>query len=442
MASGDFIPFVKQSEIDDISADLTSLNKQVNDSDGLVDKLGENSNKLTTIEQQVNDHTLIIGEDDTSGIRARLINAEGKLEKIPLHSPSGVYTSISVIQKNGQIYSPNGDIDGSETPVPFVEGDGAKEWKALGASTIVTDFSSELTFNNDGSNKFLRVKSGSNNVDILRIQNSLGENTSSSDNGYTMRYYGVSDHHISIFSDHGSEDTPLEVLRLTQDGDASARNILPLESETFNLGSIDYHFLNVYSANFLLFNGSTRIMNLEYDANSVWFNTSTDDIGFTFSLNKTELLKITKDETNISNDLKVGGNIDISGRINSVISQQVRNSLVDGSTGEITITGIPKGANFLICKIHWQTSGYSNMICCFDQYNTHTTASTSQFYDGGDNIFACVVLLSDTTESVDGLSKQCTLELIDIGFTETADNADYNDRMNDPDYYIESVYAL
>ena len=129
--------------------------------DGLVTKTDTADTKVTALEVTVG--------DDTSGLVKAVndldasINAAGGIDervtdlevggtttmKFRTHSTSGVYEDGEVVQRTGLLYKANGVIDGSVTPVPFVEGPLNGQFFPLGkpAGAVGTVWNNKLDFN-------------------------------------------------------------------------------------------------------------------------------------------------------------------------------------------------------------------------------------------------------------------------------------------------------
>lgn len=56
-----------------------------------------------------------------------------------IHDPSEKYVAgVSVVLQNDRLFTPNNDVDGTVTPIPFVEGTGVDEWHEVSARQIAT----------------------------------------------------------------------------------------------------------------------------------------------------------------------------------------------------------------------------------------------------------------------------------------------------------------
>ncbi len=148
-----------KQEVTVVKNDLTTLNTQINtpsigidariqnlEGKGLeIDRLrvdvdfieDQIENPTTGILKMISDIDTEINEADT-GIKARLTGLEqgGTVTtKFRVHTPSGKYEDGEIVQRNNLIYKANSAIDGTTTPVPFVEGIAMSQWTKLTQET-------------------------------------------------------------------------------------------------------------------------------------------------------------------------------------------------------------------------------------------------------------------------------------------------------------------
>ena len=109
-----------------------------------LDKIAGNKTAIEDLDDQLNNETTGLGktvadinntiEEDGTGLKARISDLEQgglSITKIRLHSSSGVYEDGELVKKDNVIYSANGDIDGSNTPIPFATGITTNTWTPL-----------------------------------------------------------------------------------------------------------------------------------------------------------------------------------------------------------------------------------------------------------------------------------------------------------------------
>ena len=134
-----------RDEVEAVSSEVTTINTQINTPTTGLDarvqateaygaRITQAESDIDTLEAQVNDpSTGILKQlvdfdtelnEATPGVKARITDLEQggtSTTKFRTHSPSGAYEDGEVVQLNGVLYKAGSAIDGSETPVPFVQ---------------------------------------------------------------------------------------------------------------------------------------------------------------------------------------------------------------------------------------------------------------------------------------------------------------------------------
>lgn len=135
-----------KQDVQTVSSDVTTINQQLNTPDtginprlvaveGFDDRITQVETDVATIDGDI--HNPVSGvikqlvDIDTEineagvGIKARIDDLEQggtTTTKFRSHSPNGIYQDGEVVLRNGHLFTANGPIDGSVTPVNFVEG--------------------------------------------------------------------------------------------------------------------------------------------------------------------------------------------------------------------------------------------------------------------------------------------------------------------------------
>lgn len=117
------------------------------------------ADNTTGLRKRSADLEATVGTDDTKGLRKRVIDLEDggvATMKYRTHSASDVYEEGEVVQKDGSLYESNSAIDGSVTPVAFVEGVNNDQWTLVGKKP---------------DNHPILIENGSYKTDILNQSN-------------------------------------------------------------------------------------------------------------------------------------------------------------------------------------------------------------------------------------------------------------------------------
>lgn len=150
-----------RDEVEAVSSDVTTINTQINTpatgldarvqaTEAYGDRITQAESDIDDLELQVNDPTTGILKqlvdvdtelnEATTGVKARITDLEQggtSTTKFRTHSPSGVYEDGEVVQRDGVLYKSGSAIDGSVTPVPFVNGTGANQWSPF--SSVISN---------------------------------------------------------------------------------------------------------------------------------------------------------------------------------------------------------------------------------------------------------------------------------------------------------------
>jgi len=148
-----------KTEVQLVSDDVATINTQINTpttgldarvqaTEDFEDRIGSNEANIGSLDMQVNNPVYGLSkqvsdistelDEAGTGVKARIADLEQggtSVTKFRTHSPSGAYEDGEVVQvttRDGFLFKANNAIDGSTTPVAFIEGTGVNRWTRVG----------------------------------------------------------------------------------------------------------------------------------------------------------------------------------------------------------------------------------------------------------------------------------------------------------------------
>lgn len=165
MAAGDRIQVATKPELDNVANNVNTVDQKITAAEtGLLVRTTTLESSVETVESDVSSLKTTVGDENSglvkttadlysdihetgTGLKDRVTDLEQggtATMKFRTHIPAGVYEDGEVVQRNGKLYKSNAAIDGSSTPVPFVEGTTGGTWSELSSASGTAYYAAEF----------------------------------------------------------------------------------------------------------------------------------------------------------------------------------------------------------------------------------------------------------------------------------------------------------